>query len=557
MHPAVLFATMFVACQADQPADLVLRGGSVVTMDPTLPRAEALAIRDGRIIAIGDEAQIASWIGPRTKVLQLDGHCAFPGFIEGHAHFLGLGQSKQILDLTKASTWDEVVQLVVDAAEETPRGRWILGRGWHQEKWRTLPEPNIDDNPYHTLLSDRVPDHPVLLHHASGHAAIANAAAMRLAGVNRDTPDPAGGQILRDPRGQPIGVFREDATALIDQQVTASYSSADGTARAMTSATEECLAHGVTSFHDAGSSFETIRYFQQLADRGQLRVRLWVMVSDGYERMRRLLPRYRVIGAGNGFLTVRAIKLFADGALGSHGAWLLAPYDDLPQNVGMATTSLGTLRRVARLAMEHEYQLCTHAIGDRANREVLDIYEQAFAECPCDESRRWRIEHAQHLHPADIPRFAKLGVIASMQGIHCTSDSGFVIERLGSRRAAEGAYAWRSLLNSGAILANGTDAPVEKLDPIANFYASVTRRPKGGDAFFPSQCMTREQALRSYTLDAAYAAFEEHVKGSLAVGKYADIVVLSQNLLTCAADDILKTRVLCTIVDGRVEYEAK
>jgi predicted amidohydrolase YtcJ len=320
-------------------------------------------------------------------------------------------------------------------------------------------------------------------------------------------------------------------------------------------ATSDCLAHGVTSFHDAGESFAAIDHFHRLADRGELQVRLWVMIGESPTALAERLPKYRLIGAGKNHLTVRAIKMFMDGALGTQGAWLLEPYDDVPGSVGMAVTPPETLRRVARLAIERDFQLCVHAIGDRANRQVLDVYRDVFREHPEKTGLRWRIEHAQHLHPDDIPRFAQLGVIASMQGVHATSDAPFVATRLRPRRAQEGAYAWQRLLKSGAVIVNGTDVPVEEISPVRCVYASVTRKLPDGRVFFPEHRMTRRQALRSYTLDAAYAAFEEDIKGSLALGKLADVVVLSKDITTVPDEDILQAEVLYTLVGGKVLFE--
>jgi hypothetical protein len=327
--------------------------------------------------------------------------------------------------------------------------------------------------------------------------------------------------------------------------------------KAIELATDECLKKGITSFQDAGSSFETIDVFRRLADDRKLRLRLWVMVRDDNRRLAADLPKYRMIGAGDSFLTVRAIKRSIDGALGPHGAWLLEPYEDLPSSPGLNTSSIESIRETARLALKHDYQLCVHAIGDRANRETLNIFEQAFRSNPTNESRRWRVEHAQHLHPDDIPRFAKLGVVASMQGIHCTSDAVFVLRRLGHRRADQGAYVWRSLLDSGAVVTNGTDAPVEDVSAIDSFYASVTRRLPSGVVFFGEQKMTRDEALRSYTRDCAFAAFEEELKGTLTPGKLADITVLSRDILTCPESDIQSTQVIYTIVGGKVAFALK
>ena len=555
-----MLMTMFVpvgefAIADDENAELVLRGGKIVTLDDRQPTANALAVGHGRIIALGEDDDVSKLIGAETRVIDLDGRLAIPGFIEGHGHFVGLGRSKMILDLTKAETWNDIVRLVKDAAQKKPAGQWIVGRGWHQSKWNPPPEPNVDGYPVHTKLSAVTPKHPALLTHASGHASIANARAMQLAKVDAATPDPGGGEILRDTDGKPTGVFRETAQGLVGPTGEAVDRGDRQLERAIELATQECLENGITSFHDAGSSFETIDVFKRLAEEGHLRVRLWVMVGDSNNRMARLLPKYRMVGFGDNHLTVRAIKRFIDGALGAHGAWMLEPYDDMPTSVGLNSSSVSSIRQTAELAIRHDYQLCVHAIGDRANREILNLFEDAFRSKPTDRSRRWRVEHAQHLDPDDIPRFAQLGVIASMQGVHATSDAPYVIKRLGQRRAAEGAYVWQRLIQADATVINGSDVPVEDIDPIACFYASVTRKLRSGEEFFPEQRMTREQALRSYTIDAAYAAFEEDVKGSLSPGKLADIVVLSNDILVCPEEEILKAKVVYTIIGGKVLYE--
>lgn len=548
---------------AAERADVVLLGGKVVTVDPKRPTAEALAIRGDRIAAVGSEKEISSLIGEGTRVMRLDGKMVMPGFIEGHGHFTSLGQSKMMLDLRTAKSWDEIVRRVESAVAKAAPGEWIIGGGWHQEKWDRKPDPNVDGYPTHTALSRVSPRNPVLLTHASGHMCFANAEAMRLAEVNADRKDPRGGAILRDQDGKPIGVFRETAQGLVrraqsaDERSKSAEERAKNLLKAIELAEKECLEKGITSFQDAGSSIETIDVFKRLAGEDKLKVRLWVMARDENARLAQKLGDYRMMGHGNNHLTVRAIKRSIDGALGPHGAWLLAPYDDLPGSAGLNTTSVDSIRETARLATKHDCQLCVHAIGDRANRETLNIFEEAFAASPAKESRRWRVEHAQHLHPDDIPRFAKLGVIASMQGVHCTSDAPYVIPRLGLRRAEEGAYVWRSLLSTGAVVTNGTDTPVEDVDPLASFYSTVTRKTAAGTAFFPSQRMTREEALKSYTRDCAFAAFEEDLKGTLATGKLADLVVLSKDLMTCPDEDIKKTKVVYTIVGGKIVYTAK
>jgi hypothetical protein len=555
-------------------ADLILHNGKIVTMDERTPKVEALATRGDRILSLGKDDQVMQLKGPCTRVIDLQGKLALPGFIEGHGHFTSLGQSRMMLDLTTAKTWDDIVRQVEAAAKKTPEGKWIVGRGWHQEKWTKPPEPHVQGYPVHEALSKVTPKHPVLLTHASGHMSFANAEAIRLAGVDATTKDPAGGEILRDAQGKPTGAFRETAQGLVsraharDLRLRSPEEAAKDLHTAIDLAMQECLAKGVTSFQDAGSSFGTIDVFKRLATEGKLKVRLWVMVREDNAEMARRLASYRMIGLGNNFLTVRGIKRSIDGALGAHGAWLLEPYDDLPGSTGLNLVPLESLRETARLAAEHDYQLCVHAIGDRANRETLNLFAEAFRTQPPLNPplvkggkggvlRRWRIEHAQHLHPTDIPRFAELGVIASMQGIHCTSDAPFVIRRLGQRRAEQGAYVWQSLLRSGAVVTNGTDTPVEDVNPIGSFYASVTRKLPSGAVFFREQCMSREQALKSYTLSAAYAAFEEELKGSLAIGKLADIVILSEDILTVPEEKIRDAKVLYTIVAGKVLHEWK
>jgi predicted amidohydrolase YtcJ len=548
---------------AQEKADLVLLDGKVVTVEPQRPVAEALAARGERIVAVGTDKDVSGMIGDRTKVIRLEGRFAMPGFIEGHGHFVGLGNSKMMLDLRGAYSWDDIVRQVEAAAKSAAPGAWIVGRGWHQEKWQRPPEPNVNGYPTHDSLSRVSPKNPVLLTHASGHMSFANAEAMRLAGVDASTKPPAGGEIPRGPDGRPIGVFRETAQGLIGR----AQSLADRTRtpeerrqnllKAIELASDECLKKGVTSFQDAGSPIDTIEVFARLAEQGKLPLRMWVMARDDNARLAQRLADIRRIGAGNNHLTVRAIKRAIDGALGPHGAWLLEPYEDLPGSSGLNTSSIESIRDAARLAVQHNYQLCVHAIGDRANRETLNIFEEAFKSSPSPESRRWRVEHAQHLHPDDIPRFAKLGVIASMQGVHCTSDAVFVLRRLGPRRAEQGAYVWRALLDSGAVVTNGTDVPVEDVNPLDSFYASVTRKLPSGAAFFRDQCMTREEALRSYTRDCAYAAFEENLKGTLTPGKLADVVVLSRDILTCPEEQIRTTKVLYTIVGGKVVFAAQ
>jgi predicted amidohydrolase YtcJ len=537
---------------AQDPADLILRNGRIVTLDDTTPEVRALAARGGRIAALGTDREISKLIGPATRVIDLKGALAIPAFIEGHGHFMGIGEAKLQLDLMQARNWDEIVSMVAEAVRRARPGQLIRGRGWHQEKWDKVPPGAIEGIPHHSSLSAVSPDNPVILRHASGHASFANARAMEMASIDRHTPDPPGGTILRDANGDPTGYFRETAGGLLAKAAAAATPL--DPRRVARAAIDEVLANGIASFQDAGSSFDDIELFKRLADEGSLGVRLWVMIREPNARLRGRLAAARTIGHAGGRLTVRAIKHSIDGALGSHGAWLLEPYEDLPESTGLNTTPVDTIEETARLAIAEGYQLCVHAIGDRGNRETLDLFERTFQTNPDKKDLRWRVEHAQHLHPDDIPRFAKLGVIASMQGVHCTSDGPWVPTRLGPKRSEEGAYVWRSLLEAGAVVSNGTDAPVEHVSPIASFYATVSRMMGNGKRFFPRERLSRIDALKTYTIHCAYAAFEEDVKGTLSPGKYADITVLSKDILSIPEEQIPSAKVLYTIVGGDVLY---
>jgi predicted amidohydrolase YtcJ len=550
------------AC-APKPADLVLRNGKVVTVDTKRPEAQAIAIFGYTIAAVGSNEEIARYVGPNTRVIDLNGQLAIPGFIEGHGHYMGLGESKMELDLTKAKNFDDIVAMVADAVRQAKPGGWIQGRGWHQEKWNKVPRPNVEGVPLHAALDRVSPNNPVILTHASGHAAFVNGMALGLAGVTRATPNPEGGEIVKDARGEPTGLLRERAQGLVGRamaEAMARMTPEEREARAREAvklAGEDAVSKGVTSFQDAGESFATIDLFKKLDGEHALPLRLYVMVrGESDSSMEANLDRYRLVMQGNAFLTVRAIKMVLDGALGSHGAWMLEPYADLPTSTGLNLIPVERLKSAAELAIRHGYQVNTHAIGDRANREVLNVYQAVFQANPDKKDLRWRDEHSQHIDPADQPRFAQLGVIASMQAVHATSDGPWVTKRIGEKRAREGAYVWRNLMSSGAMVTNGTDTPVEDVNPIPNFYSAVTRQTADGTPFYPEQKMTREEALKAYTLNNAYAAFEESFKGSLTPGKLADITVLSRDILTIPDDSIPAVRVVYTIIGGQVKYQA-
>lgn len=556
----MLSAVVVAGQNPPTPATLVLRNGKIVTVDAAMPEAQAIAIRGDRIVAVGTNQAIQAFVGSATQVIDLRGQLAIPGLVESHGHFMGLGQSKLTLDLMDVKDWDEIVAMVAAAATQAKPGEWILGRGWHQEKWANTPKPNVEGFPFHDALSKVSPNNPVMLTHASGHATFVNAKAMEAANLTRTTVNPSGGEILKDATGRPIGLLRETASGIVGrayEQWRSAKTAAerDGDARRQVQlAVQASLEKGVTSFQDAGSSFSTIDLLKQVASEGGLGIRLWVMVRDSNDNLRAKLAQYRAVGLNDHYLTIAAIKVVADGALGSRGAWLLEPYSDSPASVGLPTNSPESIAQTSQIALEHDLQLCVHAIGDRANREVLNVYERAFKSRPDQKDLRWRIEHAQHISAADIPRFGRLGVIPVMQAIHATSDAPYVLARLGPRRAEEGAYVWQKLMQSGAIIANGTDVPVERIDPMANFHATITRKTLDGSVFFGDQKMSRAEALKSYTWNGAFAAKEETLKGSLVVGKLADITVLSKDIMTVAEDEIPSTQAVYTIVGGKMAY---
>jgi hypothetical protein len=559
---AVALVGLAAGCaQKPEPATMVLMNGKIVTLDPARPEVQALAARGDRIVALGTSRQVDKYIGDATEIVDVGGALVTPGLVDAHLHFSGIGQAKLSLDLTKAKSWDEIVAMVAEAARNAKPGEPITGRGWHQEKWDKVPEPNVQGLPIHTELSKASPDNPVVLTHASGHSSLANAKAMELAKLTAKTPNPPGGEIIKDAKGQPIGAFLETAQGLVRGALSRSAAARTPEERqaeqmkVVELANKECLAKGLTTVHDAGIGAGTVELYKKAIDEGKLQVRIYAMLSAGNAQLAEKAAALKLIGYGENHLTVRAIKRLIDGALGPHGAWLLEPYEDLPASSGLNTSDIAELKETAKIAIENGFQLCIHAIGDRANRETLDIYEEAFKAHPDAKDNRWRIEHSQHLSLADIPRFGGLGVIAAMQGIHCTSDGPWVYKRLGAKRAEEGAYVWRKLMETGAVIANGTDAPVEDVDPIPSFYASVTRKMKNGEIFFGDQKMTREEALKSYTLNGAFAAFEEDLKGSIVVGKLADLTVFSKDLLTCPEDEIPAAEILYTIVGGKVAYK--
>lgn len=563
----LMAALLVAACNRDAApaggdATLVLHNGRIVTVDSTRPEAQAVAINGSTILAVGTNEEIRRYLREGVEEIDLNGRLVIPGFIESHGHFMGLGRAKMILDLTTAKEWGDIVAMVSAATRDAARDAWITGRGWHQEKWGSPPPGAVEGNPVHKELSAASPNNPVYLTHASGHASFANKRAMDIAGITRSTPNPPGGEIVKDATGEPTGLLRETAQRLVSRALAEADSARtpeemDAQRRKQVElAGAEALSKGVTSFHDAGSGFETIDFLKKLEGEGKLPVRLYVMVrGESNQEMDQKLASYLMPIDGDDYLTVRSIKRQIDGALGAHGAWLLQPYIDLNTSAGLTLEKPEDIEGTANVAIKHGFQVNTHAIGDRANREVLDIYERTFKKNPDKTDLRWRIEHAQHIDPADVPRFKQLGVIAAMQGVHATSDGPWIPKRLGEERALKTSYVFRDLMNTGAVIANGTDVPVEDINPIASFYSAVSLKTKENKVFNEKQRMNREEALRSYTLNGAYAAFEEKQKGSITPGKLADIVVLSKDIMKVPEDEIPTAVVDLTIVGGKVRYK--
>jgi predicted amidohydrolase YtcJ len=537
------------AQSASTHADVVVLNGRIYTADAARPIVQAMAIRDGRVVFTGDAAGARALVGANTRTVDLAGRTVIPGMTDAHAHVVGLGDKLQSVDLVETKSYDEVIARVVERARETPKGQWILGRGWDQNDWGNTSWPT------HDALSRAVPDHPVLLTRVDGHAVLANAAAMRAANLTRATPSPTGGEIIKDAQGNPTGVLVDNAENLVARAVPAP--SRAQVKEMISDAIAEMHRWGLTGVHDAGASGQTLELYEELGREGKLNIRLYAMISDHQPTIEAWFRRGPLVGGYDGMLWVRSIKLYQDGALGSRGAALLEPYSDAPTN-GLLVSPAAHIKEVASRALVAGFQVNTHAIGDRGNRLVLDSYEAALKERPTAD-HRFRIEHAQILHSDDIPRFAQLGVIPSMQASHQTSDMYWAGNRLGEGRL-RGAYAWRSLLNTNVVIPNGSDFPVEYVNPLISFNASVARQdangwPAGG--WYPEQRMTREEALLSMSLWAAYAGFQEQELGSLTPGKHADFVVLDRDIMRVPTSDILGTQVLSTWVGGRAVYERR
>ncbi len=530
--------------------DIALHNGKIYTLDAANSIASALAIRGNRIVAIGDDATIQSICGPATTCIDLGGNMLLPGFIESHGHFMWLGEVRTQIDLTEVDSVANVAQLVADKVQTVSAGEWIFGNNWDQSLWGgAFPDARS--------LTAVAPDNPVVLVRRDGHSWWLNQAALDVAGINVDTPDPEGGAFIRDANGVPTGILVDNAFSVLAPHIPAATDAQFQ--RFFEIARDECLRLGITSFHEMRTEKRDLALFQKLAQDGALFPRQYCflnsndadLLATNYAKGPQIDPF--------GLLTVRGIKMFADGALGSRGASLMDDYADAPGNKGLATLSTGEMLRRGLEAVKQGFHISIHAIGDQAAHDVLNVYEALLAANPTATDLRFRLEHAQTLHPDDVPRFADLGVVAVLQAAHFTSDMVFLDERLGQARRQKRASRWRDLIDHGVAISGSSDTPLERLDPITGIYASVTRKHQNdtlAQGWDVDQCMTREEAVRSYTLGGAYAAFEEQSKGSIEVGKLADLVLLSQDLMTVSEDAILDTKVLFTMLDGKIVYEA-
>jgi predicted amidohydrolase YtcJ len=547
---ALLFLALAapLAAQTARPADFIVTNARIYTVDDARPVVSAMAVRDGKVLFIGSAREALALKGAATRVADLGGRTVIPGMVDAHAHLLGLGQSLRTVNLFGAKSYDEVIARVVERAKGLPAGQWLLGRGWDQNQWGDTRFPT------HEALSRAVPNNPVWLTRVDGHAGLGNAAALRAAGVTAASVDPSGGRIERAAGGEPTGVFVDNAKSLVERSIPAP--SREDTRRAIREAIAESQRWGLVGLHDAGESRTTIDLMEEMAKAGEIPFRLYVMIGDDSAAVAHYMQRGPQSALYDNRLWIRSIKLYADGALGSRGAALLEPYSDDPNNRGLLLSAPAHIQDVASRALRSGFQVATHAIGDRGNRIVLDAYDKALQANPTAD-HRFRVEHAQIINHDDIPRFAELGVIPSMQAVHQTSDMYWAGSRLGAGRLL-GAYAWRSLLNTGVVVPNGSDFPVEAVNPLLSFHSAVSRQdaenwPAAG--WMPEQRMTREEALKAMTIWPAYAGFQESVMGSLTPGKLADFVVLDRDIMTVPERDILGTNVVATYIGGKAVYE--
>jgi hypothetical protein len=543
----VLASAFLIACKAPPRADRIFINGHIVTMSESLPEAEAFAVGDGKIAAVGTTKEIRRAY-PDTKMEDMLGKTVMPGIVESHVHLLDLGKSFVELNVAAAKTPDEVVQKVKERVSQVPAGEWVTGWGWDEGAW-------AKNYPTNEQLSQASPNNPVWITGLHGFAGWANAKALEIAGITRDTPNPQNGEVLKDSKtGKPTGILKNEAQGLLTRHIPPLSPAL--TERALTLAGEECLTYGLTTVHDAKVSRPMLEALRSLAAKRQLKTRIYVMLDGADKELIESFLEHGPEVDPEHWLTIRCIKVFADGALGSRGAALFEPYSDAPETRGQMTTSQDEIFKLTTRALKAGMQVAVHAIGDRANRITLDTYETALKELPQATDHRLRIEHAQVVALQDIPRFSRLGVIASMQPPHCTSDMPWAENRVGPERI-RGAYAWRSFLNAGVRVPLNSDFPGETPNPFWGMYAAETRqspdgKPEGG--WHPEQCLTRKEVLRAYTVESAYAGFEEKIKGQIAPGMLADFIVISDNILTVPSRALLSLKVEQAYVGGNLAY---
>ncbi|GJM63722.1 amidohydrolase [Persicobacter diffluens] len=551
------------ACTSEPKGDRIFYNGAIYTANPQHPKVEAVVTQKGKILFAGEEQQARKFVGASTQAFNLEGKTMTPGLIDAHAHLMGIGTQQVQLNLLRDQSWESIIEKVRLQAEQLPEGSWIQGRGWHQDKWDSLPVL-IHGFPIHDELTKAAPNHPVWLKHASGHAGIANQKAMEMAGIYANIKEQKGqlqvngGEVMLNRRGEPTGLMNENACNLIESKIPTNDASAND--RTLQRAIQHCLENGITGLHDAGAGEKTLEtYFRALKNQ-KLPLRLYVMLDGSDAALLEEWAKRGIYEDSSHHLKIRSIKLYTDGALGSSGAWLLAPYEDQKCcHHGHAVTPADTLGQRINWALNHGFQVCAHAIGDQANRAMLDHFQKAFQLRDLKpQNYRFRIEHAQHIHPKDLNRFAEMGVIPSIQTIHFASDRPWAIDKLGKERIEKGSYAWQTLWKSGAIIINGTDAPVEPLNPIENFYAAVSRKtlkgtPEGG--YEAWEKLSRQQALEASTANAAFAAFQETISGEIAKGKLADFTIYNQNLMEVPEQEILNTKIMYTIIGDSIYYQ--
>jgi predicted amidohydrolase YtcJ len=549
----VLLSFIFVNTKVET-AELVFKNGQIYTVNERQPQAQALAVKSGRIIFVGSNADARKYEGKATRVVDLQGATVVPGMTDSHNHLLGVGLREMTLNLEGTISLEDFLAKVKARVDQAKPGEWITGRGWIETFWKPPVFPTRQD------LDKVSPNNPIFLDRADGHGAVVNSAALKIAGVDRSTQNPFGGEISKDKAGEPNGMLLDNAQDLVTRHIPPT--TAAEAEKAILLGVKREIELGWCQIQDAGGNYADVALYRKLYDEGKIKLRIYKAVYGPSESAQQLLREGATVGAYDGRFTLRTIKVVSDGALGSRGAALLEPYADKPETSGFLTVKEEELLPMLGEALRQGIQVETHAIGDRANRFILDSYEKAMAAVPLDQRKirepRWRVEHAQIVNPSDIPRFARLGVIPSMQPSHAIGDLHFAPSRLGIKRL-EGAYAWQSFIKSGSIIAAGSDAPVERGEPMIEFYAAVARRDQkgfSGEGWHMEQAVSREQALKMLTIWPAYAAFEEKIKGSIEVGKLADLTVLSADIMKISEPEILKTRCLMTVINGEIVYSA-